>query len=524
MAARATNTKVLVLPADPSTQVQLRLGREIGEIETRLQQAPLRDQYTVIHKSATRTGDLGRLMLSERPAVVHFCGYGGGPGGLLAEDESGIAQTVPNAPLSSLFELFKNEVQCVVLNSCHSASQATEIARHIPYVIGVKQEIGDAAGLHFSVGFYEALFAGESFERAFESGCNAIALEDLPTELRNLIPENAEIRQGLPEPLRPALLTRAEVVSRSHSNHAGPGEQPFHIPQKAQAMTGLQDKQWKRLLSRICEGLCTPFLGAGVCHGTLPLGGEVAQRLAEKYRYPFEDRRDLARVAQFVAVQEDPRTPKEDVVELLRSAGRPDFRDAAEPHGVLAELPFPVYLTTNYDDFMVAALTQRLKRPYRELCRWNDLVRDEPSVFDLPSNYQPHPATPLVFHLHGHTRPESLVLTEDDYLRFLARMAADETLLPEPVKKALRLPALLFIGYSLADWNLRVLLQSLRPTRETLSIVVMPAPKGPGPVQEEAQRYLERYYEQMGLHVYWATAREFCGELRRRWRDQYPSG
>jgi hypothetical protein len=286
----------------------------------------------------------------------------------------------------------------------------------------------------------------------------------------------------------------------------------------------LRDSEWKRLLDRINDGKCTPFLGAGVCYGTLPLGGEVARELAEKYHYPFNDREDLARVAQFVAVQEDHRTPKEELVERLRGVACPNFRDGDEPHGVLAELPFPVYLTTNYDDFMVKALEERRKRPYREMCRWNDLIEDEPSVFDKQPEYQPHPALPLVFHLHGHTRPESLVLTEDDYLRFLARMASDDKLLPEFVKRALRLPALLFVGYRLADWNLRVLLQGLRPTRETLSIVVMPAPKGPGPVQEEAQRYLERYYDEMGLRVYWGTAREFCGELRRRWREQHPNG
>ncbi len=286
----------------------------------------------------------------------------------------------------------------------------------------------------------------------------------------------------------------------------------------------LTDSEWKRLIARINDGLCTPFLGAGVCYGTLPLGGEIARELAEKYRYPFEDREDLARVAQFIAVQEDHRTPKEELVERLEGIAPPNFRDGDEPHGVLAELPFPVYLTTNYDDFMVKALEERRKRPYREMCRWNDLIQDEPSIFEKQLDYQPHPALPLVFHLHGHTRAESLVLTEDDYLRFLARMASDEKLLPEPVKKALRLPALLFVGYRLADWNLRVLLQGLRTTRETLSIVVMPPPKGPGPVQEVSQKYLERYYDEIGLRVYWGTAREFCGELRRRWRQQHPTG
>jgi hypothetical protein len=285
----------------------------------------------------------------------------------------------------------------------------------------------------------------------------------------------------------------------------------------------LRDAEWNRLLDRINDGICTPFLGAGACYGTLPLGSEVAREMAERYDYPFEDREDLARVAQFVAVQMDHLTPKEDLVERLRGVAPPNFRDADEPHGVLAELPFPIYLTTNYDDFMFKALVDRRKRPYREMCRWNDLISDEPSVFDKQRDYQPHPALPLVFHLHGHTRPDSLVLTEDDYLRFLARMASDANLLPKPVERALKRGALLFIGYRLADWNLRMLLQGLRLTRLTLNILVMPAPRGPGPIQQKAQQYLERYYAEMDLRVYWGTAREFCGELRRRWREQHPN-
>ena len=34
----------------------------------------------------------------------------------------------------------------------------------------------------------------------------------------------------------------------------------------------------------------------------------------------------------------------------------PDFRAPSEPHAVLADLPLPIYMTTNYDDFMVKAL------------------------------------------------------------------------------------------------------------------------------------------------------------------------
>ncbi len=70
---------------------------------------------------------------------------------------------------------------------------------------------------------------------------------------------------------------------------------------------------WNLLLSRIESGNCTPFLGAGAAAGTLPLGGDIAQRWADEYGYPLPDGGDLARVAQFIAVHDDPMAPKERV-------------------------------------------------------------------------------------------------------------------------------------------------------------------------------------------------------------------
>jgi hypothetical protein len=137
----------------------------------------------------------------------------------------------------------------------------------------------------------------------------------------------------------------------------------------------LEEKDWKILIDRINDGKCTPFLGAGACYGVLPLGGEIAEAWAQESKYPFEDAADLVRVAQFVASENDHMTPKERIVKEFRKHGAPDFKDPMEPHRALAELPLPVYITTNYDDFMVKALQYRYRDAKRELCRWNEYVR-----------------------------------------------------------------------------------------------------------------------------------------------------
>ena len=74
---------------------------------------------------------------------------------------------------------------------------------------------------------------------------------------------------------------------------------------------------------------------------------------------------------------------------------------------------------------MIRALRDRKKFPVREFCRWNKLdeVLKIKSIFDLDSTYQPSPDKPLVYHLHGYAEtPQSMVLTESDYLDFLIRL------------------------------------------------------------------------------------------------------
>ena len=282
----------------------------------------------------------------------------------------------------------------------------------------------------------------------------------------------------------------------------------------------LTENDWELLLGRIESGNCTPFLGAGACAGTLPLGAEVAQQWAERHDYPLDDREDLARVAQFVGVhRDDAMFPKEEMCRALAGRGSPDFSRAGEPHGVFAGLPLPVYLTTNYDDFMVSALIQRGKDPRREVCRWNNSpsVRAEPTVLDQA--FVPTQANPVVFHLHGHAAlPESIVLTEDDYLDFLVAVSRNQTLLPHQIQRALAGTSLLFIGYRRADWDFRVLHRGLVMAGEQslrrLSVTVQLPPTA------AAREYLNKYFGSMKVRVYWGTSEEFVTELSRRWNER----
>jgi SIR2-like domain len=290
------------------------------------------------------------------------------------------------------------------------------------------------------------------------------------------------------------------------------------------------DREWDQLLGLIQRWQCVPFLGAGACVPHLPLAAPLAGRLADALGdYPWEDKGNLVRVAQYAAVTRQPLWVKTWVADELRKvtppARQPGGAAADEPHRVLTDLPLPLYVTTNYDHFMFAALAaHEVRRPYLELCRWNRLLAHEPGVFKDQPDFPLSPATPVVFHLHGHLdKPVSMVLTEDDYLDFLeAMIRRGGQLLPGPVARQLEAGALLFIGYGLGDWNFRLLLRSLKEYAVAASYLVLKPPEGA--TANQVRGYFDEFYRGLELRVFWGTAQEFSGELARRWAARRAAG
>ena len=294
----------------------------------------------------------------------------------------------------------------------------------------------------------------------------------------------------------------------------------------------LTDQDWATLLDRIQKGKCTPFLGAGVNYGILPTGAEIAANWAREYNYPLKDVEDLTRVSQFVGIKlDEPIRPKELILSLFEKALvgcdlDAKLKDRQNPLGFLAGLPLPVYITTNYDDFMIRALRFAGKNPHLELCGWNRLVTQKyKSVFKGKGRVNPTKDDPVVFHLHGHKdTAESLVLTEDDYLDFLVEVSKQQEMLPARIQEAVTGSSLLFIGYRLADMNFRVLFRGLINSMPgSLRRISLAVQLPPGEVSEDEranmQAYLDQYFRKMDVRVYWGNADNFVTELRERWEQ-----
>jgi hypothetical protein len=293
---------------------------------------------------------------------------------------------------------------------------------------------------------------------------------------------------------------------------------------------GLDEHDWQVLLTRVRNRRCTPFLGAGASAHVLPTGRQLADRWAEEVGYPLPERDDLARVSQYMAITfSDPLFPKEQVAELCKEVEPAQALQPNDCYDIISELDLPLFVTTNYDDLLLHALQHKRKEPKALLCPWNSHVY---KLADGTYNYQPTPAKPAVYYLHGSaSEAGSIVLTEDDYLDFIVWVTAhwgDEAHISHiapAVKDALARTSMLFIGYSQNDWSFRVLMRSIRETGanlRALNIAVQLNPLDDDAAEVDREKvadYLTKYFtglQSNPVKLYWGTAEAFLRELKER--------
>ncbi|MBD2603674.1 CHAT domain-containing protein [Scytonema hofmannii FACHB-248] len=217
--------KILVLASNPKGTSVLALEREIRDIREGFKRADNRDRFQIETRGAVRPEDLRRAMLEVKPHIVHFCGHGTGSQGLVLEDDDGREDLASTEALADLFSLISDRVECVLLNACYAQVQAKAISEHINYVIGMSHEILDNAAIAFTVGFYDALGAGETIESAYKWGCNAIQFKMSGRS----IPRKAEVVGATPkveiaEHLKPVLNKKENlnslIISPADSNNS----------------------------------------------------------------------------------------------------------------------------------------------------------------------------------------------------------------------------------------------------------------------------------------------------------------
>ncbi|HZD55153.1 MAG TPA: SIR2 family protein, partial [Anaerolineales bacterium] len=206
-------------------------------------------------------------------------------------------------------------------------------------------------------------------------------------------------------------------------------------------------------------------------------------------------------------------------------------RDPLEPYKVIAELPLPIYITTNFNALLSSALKEAGKDPQVVLCPWNEYVEQAESIYDREPEYFPSPERPLVYHLFGQfDEPDSVVLTEDDYFDFLIGVTSNNKLVPPAVRRALTDTALLFLGFQMDDWNFRVLFRSIisrqgggRRDRYAHIAAQIEPEEGRILEPERARRYLENYFSKgADISIYWGSTVDFMKELQQHLKRNHP--
>jgi DNA-binding SARP family transcriptional activator len=230
----------------------------------------------------------------------------------------------------------------------------------------------------------------------------------------------------------------------------------------------------KDVVETMLAGRLVPVLGADVADLTL--------QLAERFEYPANGGA-LPQVAQYIAVMKGS-GPLYDELHTLLDTGLPPtavhrFFAALPPLLRERGAPHQLIVTTSYD--------LALERAFLDAGEEFDVVSylaagrnrgkfchvgpdGTGTLIEVPNTYATELSLDrrtIILKLHGQVGRsaddrewESFVVTEDDYIEYLAQSEV-ASVVPVALGAKLRRSHFLFLGYTMADWNLRLLLHRL---------------------------------------------------------------
>jgi DNA-binding SARP family transcriptional activator len=282
------------------------------------------------------------------------------------------------------------------------------------------------------------------------------------------------------------------------------------------------EDHFEEVLRVLRSGRLVPVLGADVA--------ELAERLAERFHYS-ENGAELPRVAQYIAVMQGSGPLYDELhalfdtdvaptaVHRLLASLPPGFREQGMPHQLIVTTRYDLALETAFleagEEFDVVSYVA--SGPSRgKFCHIRPT--GEGRMIDLPNTY----ATELsleertvILRLHGQVdrgperQWESFVVTEDDYIDYLLNSDLSGSV-PVALAAKLRRSHFLFLGYTMADWNLRVILNRLWSDQPLSyrSWAVQPEPK---PLEREFWRRRDVEVHEIPLEQYAGILARYAG-------------
>ncbi|MGH3137141.1 MAG: BTAD domain-containing putative transcriptional regulator [Gaiellaceae bacterium] len=229
------------------------------------------------------------------------------------------------------------------------------------------------------------------------------------------------------------------------------------------------------IVKALLAGRIVPVLG-------LDGAGDLAAHLASAFDVPRDRPVDLARVSQYVATMQGSGPLYDELHARFEAAVEPGplHRFLARLPALLREhgAPHQLIVSTNYDlglerafedegeelDIVAYVATGTHRGRF-----WHRPPGQAPRPIDVPNTYATELSLErrtILLKLHGAVDPlperewESFVITEDDYIDYLGRSELS-TVVPVSLAAKLRRSHFLFLGYDMADWNLRLILNRI---------------------------------------------------------------
>jgi CHAT domain-containing protein/SIR2-like protein len=305
-----------------------------------------------------------------------------------------------------------------------------------------------------------------------------------------------------------------------------------------------QFDHWESICIKVREGRFSPLLGPEL--GEELFGGtqEQAARLADKYKFPLasHERSNLAKVSQYISVDRGREHACEALaLEFVKRLGGvspselPGLLqgtvdacranpDAAYTLLSAKEFPVSIYLNACYETMLLRVLKSEGRTPEPVYGPWRGAeVAQKPQ----PKTTIPTPDNPWVYHIFGvFGKPDTMVLTEDDFFDYLIASSRLNLLLPALISKLME-SSLVFLGFRLDDWRFRVLYRLIVTQQGAaalsgrchVGVQVNPGEQSVADVNR-AIRYMTKYFQggnssnAPSISIYWGSPADFLKQLQ----------
>ncbi len=289
--------------------------------------------------------------------------------------------------------------------------------------------------------------------------------------------------------------------------------------------------RFDRIVQMFEKGNVIPFLGPGIsCNGAKtkpPVFEELAQHLAQKAGFS-QNSDPLTLISQKIRIFDGRWIMYEKLREIYRPEPYP--YTPALTHRFLAQIQSPLLIiSTAYDTLLEEAFDKVGKKyvvvthilysesnadrgkvilQYSNRKEGIEKLLSEDLVIDVKKwsvIYKIHGAFDLLDQDSG-DEIDSLVVSEEDYISLLTMLENPQTTIPNYFTKLFKRRMFLFLGYSMLDWNYRVVVDTIQRKANFRRI-------HPYAVRKNATEFEKMYWEDKRVRIIDADISEFIRDI-----------